>query len=529
MNATNPPVATPPLILCAADLAQHAGSAIETNCFSSVETDCACSSAETDCNCLDDRSSSSAISVVDESVAYRMPALHTDTLPGDYVLAFNPLGSAGVVVLDGAAWALLNRFRQPQRLADAAEECDNLHRAARRLAELELIRRIDRPAGARRVAPQTLTAWLHVTNECNLRCDYCYVSKTPDAMDMARSRQAVDAVVRSALAHGFRRIKLKYAGGEATLNAPLLLATHQYARECAAKYGLALDGVLLSNGVALGSRLIRQIRDSGLRLMISLDGIGDVHDAHRRFVNGRGSFTHVARTLDRLAEHGVTPSISITLSRRNLAGLAATVEYVLNRGLPFALNFYRENDCSAGAADLSFQDDQIIAAMREAFAVIARRLPPYSLLGALIDLARLDTPHDRPCGVGHSYMVIDHRGGVAKCHVEIERTVTDVAAVDPLRLIREDAIGIQNVPVDEKEGCRTCTWRYWCAGGCPALTYRVTGRYDVKSPNCRIYQALFPEALRLEGMRVLRYGYISSSSNRVRRSRSSRIADLRIE
>ncbi|MCS6937773.1 MAG: SPASM domain-containing protein [Roseiflexus sp.] len=85
------------------------------------------------------------------------------------------------------------------------------------------------------------------------------------------------------------------------------------------------------------------------------------------------------------------------------------------------------------------------------------------------------------------------------------------------------------MPVDEKEGCRTCTWRYWCAGGCPALTYRVTGRYDVKSPNCRIYQALFPEALRLEGMRVLRYGYISSSSNRVRRSRSSRIADLRIE
>jgi hypothetical protein len=36
-------------------------------------------------------------------------------------------------------------------------------------------------------------------------------------------------------------------------------------------------------------------------------------------------------------------------------------------------------------------------------------------------------------------------------------------------------------------------------------TYRATGRYDVKSPNCNIYKALFPEALRLEGLRLLKY------------------------
>lgn len=518
MNNASRPVAVLPLILCAADLAYQGVGAVETDCFAPPETDCACPAEHP--------APSAAEDAVDESVAYQMAALHTDTLSGGYMLAFNPLGSAGVVVLDEAAWALLNRFHQPQRLADAAGEDDNLHRAAQRLAEVELLQRLDRPARVKRAAPQTLTAWLHVTNACNLRCDYCYVRKTADAMSTARSRQAVDAVVRSAVAHGFRRIKLKYAGGEATLNAPLVIATHRYARECAARHGLALDGVVLSNGVALGDRLIRALRDGGLRLMISLDGIGDAHDANRRFANGRGSFACIARTLDRLAALGVTPSISITLSRRNLAGLAATVEYVLDRGLPFALNFYRENDCSAHAADLSFQDEQIIAAMREAFAVIARRLPPYNLLGALIDLARLDTPHDHPCGVGYSYMVIDHRGGVAKCHIAIERTVTDVAAPDPLRLIREDATGIQNVPVDEKEGCRACMWRYWCAGGCPALTYRVTGRYDVTSPNCRIYQAIFPDVLRLEGLRLLRYGYANSSKSSARLSSKSRIADL---
>jgi uncharacterized protein len=36
-------------------------------------------------------------------------------------------------------------------------------------------------------------------------------------------------------------------------------------------------------------------------------------------------------------------------------------------------------------------------------------------------------------------------------------------------------------------------------------TYRATGRYDVQSPNCAIYQALYPELLRLEGQRLLHW------------------------
>jgi type II secretory pathway component PulL len=34
--------------------------------------------------------------------------------------------------------------------------------------------------------------------------------------------------------------------------------------------------------------------------------------------------------------------------------------------------------------------------------------------------------------------------------------------------------------------------------------FRATGRYDAKSPNCYIYKALFPEIMRLEGLRLLK-------------------------
>jgi uncharacterized protein len=90
--------------------------------------------------------------------------------------------------------------------------------------------------------------------------------------------------------------------------------------------------------------------------------------------------------------------------------------------------------------------------------------------------------------------------------MHIRKPVTSVNANDPLAVIRSDQIGVQNLPVVEKEGCRTCEWKNWCAGGCPITTHRATGRYDVKSPNCKIYKALYPEALRLEGLRLLKCG-----------------------
>jgi uncharacterized protein len=472
------------------------------SCPVPVEENCACPS--------DGLSMVHPERIADHIVPYILPTLHTDAPAAGFHLVFNPLSESGVVVLNDKAFHLLQAFRQPQSLGDGVHVAGDPLGGLETTLEFVRLNLLD-PVGScpapRQSSPQTLTAWLHVTNKCNLDCPYCYVNKTADEMEVKRGQQAVEAVFRSAVANGFRRVKLKYAGGEATLNFHMVLTMHDQAQKLADEYGLALQGVVLSNGVVITGRMIQEMKDRNIRLMISLDGVGTSHDRQRYFINGRGSFNHVERTLDRLVAHNFTPSISITISNRNLSDLPKVVEYVLKRGLPFKLNFYRENDCSASFTDLSYRDEQIIAAMKAAFAVIEANLPSYSLLDTLVDLARLDTLHERTCGVGHSYMVINQNGGIAKCHMELERTVTDISAADPLQLIRADRLGLQNLSVNEKEGCRDCTWRYWCTGGCPALTYRVTGRYDLKSPNCRIYKAIFPEVLKLEALRLLKYSY----------------------
>jgi len=350
-----------------------------------------------------------------------------------------------------------------------------------------------------------LTSWLHLTDRCNLRCSYCYLPHVREDMSLETGYAAMDAIFRSALVNGFKQVKIKYAGGEPLLCFATLITLHTYAQQLAEKHRLDLDGVVLSNGTLLTVEMVEMLKTFDLRLMISLDGLGNYHDSHRPYAGGRGTFADVSEAIDLALAHGVVPDISVTVSSRTADGLADVMAWILDRDLPFSLNFYRENELSSSNTDMRLDDERIIRGVLAAYKVIEERMPQRSLLAALIDRVNLAVPHIHTCGVGQNYLVFDQNGQVAKCQMHIRKPVADVHAVDPLALIRADQTGIQNLPVMEKEGCKTCEWKHWCTGGCPLETYRATGRYDVKSPNCNIYKALFPEALRLEGLRLLKY------------------------
>jgi uncharacterized protein len=348
-----------------------------------------------------------------------------------------------------------------------------------------------------------LAAWVHVTDRCNLRCAYCYLPHIRQDMSLETGYAAIESVFRSAEKHGHRQIKLKYAGGEPLLCFSLIQKLHQYAQQLATKTGLELDGVVLSNGTLLTQEIIAKLQGLDLRLMVSLDGIGEWHNMQRSYNGGCGSFDDTAAGVILALDHGLVPHISITVSGRNAAGLPGIVSWVLEHNMPFSINFYRQNDFAVKRADLNLDVEKIIAGMMAAFKVIESNFPQYSLLASLADRANLAVAHENTCAVGHDYLVFGPNGCVAKCQMKINQPVTDIHHADPLALIRTDRSGVQNISVDEKEGCRDCQWKYWCTGGCPLEAYHATGRYDIKSPHCNIYKSIFPEILRLEGLRLL--------------------------
>ena len=104
------------------------------------------------------------------------------------------------------------------------------------------------------------------------------------------------------MANRFEAVKLKYAGGEASLNPRLLLSMHELARALATEHGLHLYATLAQQRSDAVTGAGRHAKAKGVRVMISLDGIGELHDAQRPFVSGRPSFKFVERTISQLIE-----------------------------------------------------------------------------------------------------------------------------------------------------------------------------------------------------------------------------------
>ncbi len=440
-----------------------------------------------------------------------IPVLHIQHIMEVYWLVCNPVGQGQIVVLDSEAYMLFMGFRIPTALSVVNERFANwtpsdIESIVALFYKLGLLYNVNIPTRACLGEDvTTLVAWLHITNACNLRCDYCYLQKNHESMSTEISNQAIDAVFRSACKHNIQKVQLKYAGGEASLLMGQIITLHDYALQQAFEYKLDVEAFLISNGVFLAQKSIVSLKERNIGVMISIDGVGSYHDRQRPFINGKGSFKYVDRTIQKLLAHGIVPSLSVTVSQRNLEGLPQLIEYILERDLPFSLNYYRENVYSSHISDLLFNEQQMIEAMRAAFHLIEQNLPTRSLVNSLLDKASMQGLRHHTCGVGHNYLVIDQHGGIAKCQADIQHTLTTINDDDPLQAIRDDKNGVMGLPVDEKEGCRNCEWRYWCTGGCPLLTYHATGRYDIKSPNCAIYKALFPDILRLEALRLLAY------------------------
>jgi uncharacterized protein len=435
-------------------------------------------------------------------------ALFVQQCDASHWVVCHPTGEGKLAVLDDEAYRLLERFHSPQLLKDilAVETTPLATRVIELFINLGFLHAIDQPAFIpEQRETQTLSAWLHITNACNLSCDYCYVSKNSEHMSDDTAKRSIDAIIRSATAYHYQGIYLTFAGGEAILRLPEVILTYDYAEQQAQRYGLDLSASIISNGAAFPPRAIAQLRQRNIRVSISLDGVGMAHDQQRHFSNGQGSFPFVDRTITRLLKAELVPYINVTVTQRNLDDLPDLFAYLLQRDLPFGLSYYRDNDCSTHLSDLQFTDTHMINGMRAAFAYLEEYIPKRKLMGALIDKARTDSPQQYACGIGRHYMVIDQHGSVAKCQVDIRNTLTTINAHNPLQVIKADRNGVQATAIDDKESCHACEWRYWCRGGCPMLTYHLTGRSDIKSPNCTIYKALFPKALRLEALRLLKY------------------------
>jgi uncharacterized protein len=318
-------------------------------------------------------------------------------------------------------------------------------------------------------------AVLLVTNQCQLRCQYCYAAAgepSPRQLTIETARAAIDYVCQIATARGKSCFEVSFhGGGEPTLAWNIIQEATAYARQ----KPLPAKITLTSNGIwskAKGEWIFKNI--DGLTL--SMDGRPETQDRRRPFASGRGSSDQVMRSV---AE----------LDHRNFPyGIRMTAMAPWNE-LPEDVRFLCENTkCKSIQVEPTFNtfrgghgeasDEEILAfgdAYLEAWEIArqANRRFYYSGARAGIRTATF-------CSAPFQALITDVSSALVTCY-EVTGPSHPLYELSKIGHVDESN---QQVNVDKaarshlldmirerREACRDCFCYYTCAGDCYARAF----------------------------------------------------------
>jgi uncharacterized protein len=204
-----------------------------------------------------------------------------------------------------------------------------------------------------------------VTQECNLRCSYCYMlHKNPDhRMPLDIARAAVDYLLAHRELFAEKSAVWDFIGGEPLLELSLieriveyvLLRTHELEHPwfTRSQFAITTNGLLYSTPAV--QRFIERYREL-LDITVSIDGPEEVHDRARVTANGKGSYGLLRETIPLWLRQFPSASSKVTIGRENLGEVANSVLHLFALGIrQVNANVVFENVWQEGD-DLAFEE-----------------------------------------------------------------------------------------------------------------------------------------------------------------------------
>ena len=180
-----------------------------------------------------------------------------------------------------------------------------------------------------------MKAILHMTQNCNLRCKYCYArAKTGDRMTMDIARKGIDLAIK----HGENSACVSYFGGEPLLMFKEIKELTTYAHAQGRRAGKKMHYRLSSNGTLFTEEILAFCRDHNMLFAVSIDGDREAHDSQRVMADGNGSFDLLNSKLDMILKYNPKTVVTSVITPATAGRLAESFEFLWGRGIRFFAN-----------------------------------------------------------------------------------------------------------------------------------------------------------------------------------------------
>lgn len=146
---------------------------------------------------------------------------------------------------------------------------------------------------------------LQITQNCNLRCNYCPYSggyenreHSNKKMNFETAKKGIDFLLNHSTY--LNRVSVGFYGGEPLLEYDLIKKCIEYAEQKGE--GKIISFNITTNATLLTEEIVRYFSNHNVSLMISLDGPKHVQDKNRIQINNKGSFDTVIKNIKMIKE-----------------------------------------------------------------------------------------------------------------------------------------------------------------------------------------------------------------------------------
>lgn len=418
-----------------------------------------------------------------------------ESLPDGYGFAFNFEEPSGVKLLHPVLYRRLEKIGNLSELSSASPEI--------RSAVAELSRN---PHSTQNVA--RLTVWLHVINGCNFACHYCYIPhlsrfvSREEIQKHSVEQENINPVLSNLIGYcrdeGIPDLHITFAGGEPTLNLPLVEA---FCREASERNnGVRITFGMISNGSFNFDELAPLVKRYDISVSLSADGYEDSHDRIRFELSGRqrvGSWKKLSKNVDLLVGLGIFPYFLYTVTPSNYRHISDFASYAHGKRLGFRLSLVRTRIAPTSAIQMVMAEE-----LSRMYRVFAETLDPELPILRYASFAEWNLYRKKytPCTSCRKYFAIDASGNVASCQMRMDRTYGNVVSEQFSAIVsrvRSDPVNVTLSNPEARQGtCVMCEFFHVCASGCPQHNLQAIGVMDHPSPWCHVYGTVLPEYIR---------------------------------
>jgi len=182
---------------------------------------------------------------------------------------------------------------------------------------------------------------LVITQECNMRCTYCYeVNKnSKNVMPREVAYRAIDFFLGQRCTNS--AVILEFIGGEPTLEMDLIRDVTRYFKKALGRlknhpWRTAYVFLVGTNGTTYSSKKVQQFiweNRYHANVLITIDGTKRKHDMHRVFKNGEGSYDIVAENVKLWLRQYPKSSTKVTFASDDLPYLCESIIHLWEIGI----------------------------------------------------------------------------------------------------------------------------------------------------------------------------------------------------